>query len=214
MNIIARILRQAGKPSGRFGRWMTRFMNAEHSRMTDWALSHISVAESARALDVGCGGGRTIRKLAGLAVRGKITGLDFSETSVAAARQANRAHIAAGRVEVIHGSVSHLPFADGFFDLVSAVETYYFWPDLASDIREVFRVVKSGGQFALAAESYKGGAHDRRFRQILSVATEEVKINYLSAPELGQALTQAGFQEVEVFTEEKKGWVCALGRKR
>jgi ubiquinone/menaquinone biosynthesis C-methylase UbiE len=51
-----------------------------------------------------------------------------------------------GRIEVRPASVSQLPFQDGMFDLVTEVETHFWWPDLAADVHEVFRVVKPGGK--------------------------------------------------------------------
>jgi len=45
-----------------------------------------------------------------------------------------------GRVEILHDSVSHLPFPNNMFDLVTAVETHFWWPNLVGDIREVLRV--------------------------------------------------------------------------
>jgi SAM-dependent methyltransferase len=62
---------------------MTRFVNAEDSRMTDWALTHVSVGNGANILDVGCGGGRTVQKLAGMTAGGKVFGIDLSEEIVA-----------------------------------------------------------------------------------------------------------------------------------
>ena len=53
--------------------------------------------------------------------------------------------------------MSKLPFPDGMFDLVTAVETHYYWPDLVADMREVLRVLKPGGTFVLIAEAYKDG---------------------------------------------------------
>ena len=96
-------------------------------------------------LDVGCGGGMTVARLAAIATEGKTYGIDYSEASVAASLKANRERIAAGRVEVLLGSASHLPFPDQMFDLVTAVETHYYWPDLNADMREVLRVLKRGG---------------------------------------------------------------------
>jgi len=214
VNIIARLLEQARKPTGRLGRWMTRFMNAEHSRMTDWALANISITNNSTVLDVGCGGGRTVKKLADRAAEGKVFGIDFSEQSVATSRKTTERLIGLGRVGIVHGTVSRLPFAENLFDLVTAVETYYFWPDLVTDMQEIARVLKPGGQFAVIAEAYKGGSHDKRFQQILQVATQESKINYLSAEQLGEALSRAGLGKVQVFKEEKKGWVCAIGCKQ
>jgi ubiquinone/menaquinone biosynthesis C-methylase UbiE len=215
MNIITRLLEQARKPTGHLGRWMTRFMNVEHSRMTDWALTHVFVGNGSKVLDVGCGGGRTVQKLAGMTTVSKVFGIDLSEESVAISRKTNGQLIGSGRVEIIHGTVSRLPFAENVFDLVTAVETYYFWPDLVTDLREIARVLKPGGQLAIMAEAYKGGgSNDKRFQQILRLAPQEGTMNYLSAGELGEAFSRAGLGRIQVFTEEKKGWVCAIGCKQ
>jgi ubiquinone/menaquinone biosynthesis C-methylase UbiE len=41
------------------------------------------------------------------------------------------------------GSVSHLPFADQMFDLVTAAETHYYWPDMNADMQEVFTRIET-----------------------------------------------------------------------
>ena len=51
--------------------------------------------------------------------------------------------------------------SDDRFDLVTAVETHYFWPDLPRDLVEVRRVLKPGGMLALVpatAEAEDGAA--------------------------------------------------------
>jgi len=90
------------------------------------------------------------------AMRGKVYGVDYSDESVAATKRTNVRWIDLGRVEIRQGSVSQLPFPDGMFDLVTAVETHFWWPNLPGDMREVFRVVKPGGTLVLIAEIYKG----------------------------------------------------------
>jgi SAM-dependent methyltransferase len=57
--------------------------------------------------------------------------------------------------------VSRLPFPGDKFDLVTAVETQYYWPDLVKDMQEVLRVLKPGGTLIVIAESYKQGRYDR-----------------------------------------------------
>src|SRR5947209_7511000 len=101
-------------------------MNGSHAPLTDWAFTHLEIPEGATAMDVGCGGGRTISKLAAKAA--EVYGIDNAAGSVAASRAHNKLLVAAGRVHVERASVSRLPFADGKFDLVTAIETQYYWP--------------------------------------------------------------------------------------
>src|SRR6266852_8737017 len=131
-------------------------MNSSHSKLTDWGLEHISIENHGTILDVGCGGGRTVGKLAAIATQGKVYGVDYSDESVAATKRTNARWTDLGRVQIRHGSVSQLPFPDGMFDLVTAVETHFWWPNLPGDMREVFRVLKPGGTLILIAEIYKG----------------------------------------------------------
>jgi ubiquinone/menaquinone biosynthesis C-methylase UbiE len=146
---------QCQKPTGLLGRFILWNMNSRHSKVTDWGLSHISIDEHNTILDVGCGGGRTVSKLAAIATQGKVYGLDYSKESVAMASRINREWIDMGRVEIREGSVSQLPFSD-VFDLVTAVETHFWWPDLPAGMREVLRVLKPGGMLIIIAEIYKG----------------------------------------------------------
>ncbi|HYA96515.1 MAG TPA: class I SAM-dependent methyltransferase, partial [Methylomirabilota bacterium] len=147
---------QCQKPSGWLGRFVLRNMNSRHSKLTDWGLTYISIDPKAVILDVGCGGGRTIGKLAAVATLGKVYGVDFSGESVAFAAKTNQQWIDMGRVEIREGSVSKLPFPENMFDIVTAVETHFWWPDLPGDVREILRVLKPGGTFILIAEVYKG----------------------------------------------------------
>jgi ubiquinone/menaquinone biosynthesis C-methylase UbiE len=129
---------QCQKPAGWFGRFTLRNMNSRHSKVTDWGLSYISIPTQGSILDIGCGGGRTVSKLAAVVTQGKIYGLDHSQESVAVAGKTNREWIETGRFEIREGSVSQLPFSQDTFDLVTAVETHFWWPDLPADMREVF----------------------------------------------------------------------------
>ena len=97
-----------------------------------------------------------MKKLAATAPQGKVCGLDYSDASVAVAKKLNARLIETGRAEIHEGSVSELPFPTDTFDLVTAVETHFWWPELPGDMREVWRVLKPGGTIAIIAEVYKG----------------------------------------------------------
>lgn len=184
-------------------------MNKRHSALTDWGLSHITLPSRGVLLDIGCGGGRTIQKLAAAAPSGKVCGIDHSPDSVAATSWLNAEAVAQGRVQIIQGSVSAIPWPDASFALVTAVETHFFWPNLPGDVREVFRVVAPGGQFILIAEVYKGSGKTSAL--MMEKYSHLTNMSLLTAEEHRSLLGDAGFAEVQVFEQHEKGWICAVG---
>lgn len=200
---------QCRRPWSALGRRVARVMNIQHSALTDWGLAHVSLQEAFTLLDVGCGGGRTIQKLAALGSDVKVVGVDYSAASVAVARRTNADAIESGRVEILEGSVSRLRFPDGTFDAVTAIETHYYWPDLGSDLREILRVLKPGGKLLIVAETYKGRRFDVVFRPVMML----LRATYLTVEQHRDALRAAGYSDVEVFVDKARGWICAVGRK-
>jgi ubiquinone/menaquinone biosynthesis C-methylase UbiE len=116
-----------------------------------------------------------------------------------------------GRVQVGHASVSQLPFPHNMFDLVTAVETHFWWPNLGSDMREVFRVVKPGGTLILIAEIYKGA--NTAVAKVAEKYASRTGMTLLSVDEHRELLIGAGYSKVEVVEKRDKGWICAVGRK-
>ena len=98
MGIMSTVLKQWRKPTGRLGRLLVLAMNFSHSRLTDWGLKHVSIEKHYTILGVGCGGGGTVHKLAGIASEGKVYGIDLSEDSVTVFRRTNKQFIKMGRV--------------------------------------------------------------------------------------------------------------------
>jgi ubiquinone/menaquinone biosynthesis C-methylase UbiE len=207
--IVRELLRQCRKPRGWLGRFFLWAMNDSHSRVTNWGLAHVSIEKNDTILDIGCGGGRTVQKLAAIATAGKVYGVDYSLSSVAASRRTNRELIKTGGVEIQHGSVSHLPFSDSMFDLITAVETHYYWPDPVADLQEVLRVLKPGGRLIIIAEAYKGGRYDQVFRILM----KPIRAAHLSVDEHRELFSMAGYSEPQVFEEYKKGWICGVARR-
>ncbi len=138
-----------------------------------------------------------------------IYGVDYADGSVAASRARNAGLIQAGRVEIKQGTVSQLPFRDDLFGLVTAIETQYYWPDLVKDMREILRVLAPGGTLVIILETYKHGRYDA----IQGPAMKLLKTAHLSVEEQRELFTAAGYQEVRVFEERAKGWICAVGTK-
>ena len=197
------------RPLGLPGKLSLLLMNSRHSAVTDWGLGHVQIAPQFAILDVGCGGGRTIDKLATLASAGRVSGIDISSQSVAVSRKTNARWIAAGRVDIQQAAVSKLPFTDAQFDLATAVETHYYWPDPVADMREILRVLKPGGRICLIAEVYKG----ERFSALLQPVMKALGARYLTVAEHRNLLATAGLTDIAIDTAPGKGWICAVGKK-
>ena len=99
-----------------------------------------------------------------------------------------------------------LPFEAEQFDVVTAFETVYFWPELAQNFREVYRVLKPGGTFFICNEANGETAKDDKWTQIINGMTI-----YTDA-DLKVYLEQAGFGRVQSH-KNKKGWLCVTARK-
>jgi ubiquinone/menaquinone biosynthesis C-methylase UbiE len=213
MDIMSKLTQQrlinARKPTGRPGRFLIRAMNIRHYPMTNWGLSHLSIGEQDTILDVGCGGGGTIHKLARKATNGKVYGVDFSNESVVVSRITNKQFVQMGRVEIQQSSVSCLPFSVNMFDLVTAVNTHNYWPDLVTDMREVLRVLKPGGKLIIIGSVYEGGKYNTRHQKY----AELIDIAFPSVNELRETFLRAGYSEVQMIEEYNRNWMCGIGRK-
>ena len=197
MGLLRKFFSNCGKPEGTMGKVVVAMMNRGHAGTAAWGFSHLDLQGNEEVLDCGCGGGANIAVFLRMVDEGHVTGLDYSTVSVAKSREVNRAAIDAGRCEIVQGNVQELPFDDARFDVVTAFETVYFWPEIACCFAEVHRVLKSGGVFMITNETTgKTGAHEKWQKLVdgLSVYTGE---------ELEALLTGAGFARVEVDEDLK-----------
>ena len=207
--LICYLLLQARKPDRWFGRVFARAMNQGHESMTNWGLHHVTIESRFKVLDIGCGGGATVQKLAAIAADGMVCGIDYAEGSVAVSRKINSQLIEAKRVVIQKASVSHLPFPDDTFDLVTAIETQYYWPDLVRDMREILRVLKPRGKLVVIAEMYKGGKYDSLKWPVMWL----LRSSHLGVNDHRELFASAGYVNVEILEETSKGWICAMASK-
>ena len=121
--------RQARRPSGLFGRFvMSVVFDRGNAFLNGFVLDAMAVQEDDRVLEIGCGTGRLIGKMAKSIDRGYIEGVDFSDAMVAIARRRNRDSIASGQVKITKGDFDELEYECDCFDKVCSVNTVYFWP--------------------------------------------------------------------------------------
>ena len=179
-------------------------MNHAHAALADWGLRHLPETGPTEIAELGCGGGRNIRALLRKYPVATVTALDYSKISVEKARSVNRKGLQAGRCRIIQGDVSHLPFENSAFDLVTAFETVYFWPGPTESFREVYRTLRPGGIFLIANESDGENSQDDKWLSVID------GMRIFNQIQLTTFLTEAGFSEVIVKRNTKKHWLCAL----
>ena len=203
------LMNQYKCPTGLQGKEVAAMMNRRHLALTTWGLKHVRIEPDFVILDVGCGGGKTISRLARRAFQGKVYGIDCSADMVNYSSEFNRKLIAENRVKVVHGSVEKMLFKDQFFDLVTAIETYYFWPDITEAFREMMRVLKVGGHLLIISEMIKDGMYEEENAETIA----KTSVRLLPLQEIQSALQSVGFVNVIIFTKSKLHWSSILAKK-
>ena len=192
-------------PQGEEGRDALARMNEHHAPLTDWALSLIPGIEVNEILDIGCGGGMCIGKLHSKYPSARLHGIDISDESVKATSENNRD---IEGLDVRKASVSEIPFDDGAFQHITAVETYFFWPELHNDIKSAARCLAPGGAIVIVSETYPHPGQSEHDRQSIS----EYRMNIVENEVLADMMKSAGL-DVRFETVPEKSWVTFIGIK-
>jgi SAM-dependent methyltransferase len=91
---------QCRKPSGWLGQLMGSLMNWRHQPLSRWTIELMDIQPHDSVLDIGCGGGMTIKEMARIATGGFVAGVDYSEVMVRQALKCNAATVGAGLVAI------------------------------------------------------------------------------------------------------------------
>jgi ubiquinone/menaquinone biosynthesis C-methylase UbiE len=197
---MAGFLENFRKPAGFAGSLLVSSMNYGHAALAAWGLSHLEIQPTDKILDIGCGGGANIACMLKLAPQGRVCGLDYSELCVRKSARHNRKAVSRGAAEIRCGSVSQIPWPDGAFDLVTAFETVYFWPDFVNDLREVRRALKPGGRIFICNEVMRVETGEQPYTYWI----KKLDLKAYSEREFREHLSAADFTGIEITTEGGK----------
>ena len=197
---------QCMKPHGKEGIETIERMNINHKDISEFAFTCVKVDHHAEILDIGCGGGVNIEKFLKL-TDNNVDGLDYSDVSVKESLKRNRKAVDGKRCKVIQANVCDMPLEDESYDLVSAFETVYFWPDIENTFKEVSRIIRQNGQFMIAQGT--DGNHPDDELWLNSVEG----MSLYTAPELEKYLLNAGFKSVESQVKENDYILVVIAKK-
>ena len=194
------------KPHGEEGVETIKNMNENHKDISEFAFECIDVKDNDKIIDIGCGGGVNIEKFLKL-TDNNVDGLDYSEISVAESIKRNQNAVNEKRCNVIQAGVSDMPIENETYDLASAFETIYFWPDISNTFKEVSRIIKPKGRFMIAQGTDGNHPDDEKW-----LATVE-GMHVYTAYELEKYLVDAGFSSVKSYKKENDYILVVIAQK-
>ena len=157
MSVLRSVLMHMfGRPRGVLGKLGGMIMARMNADCGAWVTELLEIGSRDSVLEVGFGPGVVIERVAALASAGTVAGIDQSLEMLEQARARNAAAVRNGRVDLRRGSVESLPFQDASFDKALAINSTQLWPDAVAGLREIKRVMKSGGRIALGFTRYSG----------------------------------------------------------
>ena len=207
MGLAKSFFNQTRKPKGFLGGMMINRMNKGHATLSAWGRAHLDDIEAEDILDIGCGGGRNVAALLKKYPDATVTGIDYSATSVSKATSFNKDMIKTGRCQISRGDVSNLQFPSEHYDLVTAVETIYFWPGLEKCFAQVYKVMKPGGTFMVVNESDGTDEVALRFETIID------GMKCYTMKDIRGAMKAAGFSTVVAYHNKRAPWITVMATK-
>ena len=187
------LIKQSQKPSGLIGRVITKIWSFYFKKLSLWAIKQTTISDNYRILEIGYGGGSTIKNLLALNKSLEIHGIDISKESYRTAQRVHSDSIRKGSVQLKIGNVENMPYQNNYFDRIFAIQTHIFWKDIKKSFQEVYRVLSSNSTLIIASEKEKIHYH---------------MTDYRTSHEFSQLLTSIGFSKIE--EKQNRNWILYI----
>ena len=129
------LVSQFGNPRGIAGRLAGSAMahRPSNRRRNAWTVDLLDLQPGGRVLEIGFGPGLSLHRIASrVGTPGFVAGIDLSDTMLGQAQHRNHLAVESRRMDLRVASVTHVPDFGTGFDVVLAVNTIGFWPDVPS----------------------------------------------------------------------------------
>ena len=187
------LIKQSQKPSGLIGKVITKIWSFYFKKLSLWAIKQTTISDNYRILEIGYGGGSTIKNLLALNKNLEIHGIDISKESYRTAQRVHSDSIRKGSVQLKIGNVENMPYQNNYFDRIFAIQTHIFWKDIKKSFQEVYRVMSSNSTLIIASEKEKIHYH---------------MTDYRTSHEFSQLLTSIGFSKIE--EKQNRNWILYI----
>jgi len=163
-------------------------MEKHHLPIVAPTLALMDLQPADRVLDLGCGSGWLVRRIATLVPSGSVVGIDVSDEMI---RRAQIAGASAPNMQFLHGTAEEIPAPPNSFTKVISVESAYYWHDPARGLSEILRVLAPGGSAWILINYYRDNLYCHQWGPLYQIPS-----HLLSAAEWQGLFGDAGFRDV------------------
>ena len=137
---------QFGNPRGIIGKCCCLLMNSINRSMYRSVATSFTLNEKYKVLDIGYGNGYLIEQIY-KKYKPDIFGIDISEDMMKIATKRNHKAVENGKIKLRVGDCCELDFENNKFNVVTSINTIYFWNDTLKGLYEIYRILKKDGVF-------------------------------------------------------------------
>ncbi|RMW37459.1 MAG: class I SAM-dependent methyltransferase [Nitrosopumilus sp.] len=159
-------------------------MEVEHGKNVSKFLDTISFDEHFSFLDVGCGNGWVVRRMAKEPNCKKAIGIDKSKKMIIQAKKKTDSK----NEEFVHTDIESWKYR-GKFDFVFSMEALYYSDSIDEALKKIFKLLKPGGQFFCGTDFYTDNKATARWKDIM-----KIQMHLHSKKEWKEFFKNAGFQ--------------------
>jgi len=193
MGIKQNIIKQFGKPTGIFGRFVGWLLSFKNKDRVQWTCEKLQIAATDTLLEIGYGPGVTFMKVAEQLTSGFIAGIDHSEIMVEQATKRNKKHIENGKAKLEYGTVWDLKYPKNYFDIIYASNVHFFWKNPINEFKELTSFLKTGGRLVMVFQP-RWAKSEEEVREV----AEKIKNQY----------EKIGLQNIEIDFKEMTPVTC------
>ena len=191
-----------------FDRWAqngrAELMEVEHGKNVSKFLQSLSFDKPFTFLDVGCGNGWVVRRIAQEKNCKKATGIDKSKKMIIQAKKKTSSH----KEKFIHTDIESWDYK-GKFDFVFSMESIYYADSIEIVLKKIYNILKPGGKFFCGTDFYTDNKATIKWATIM-----KIQMHLHSKKQWRHFFQNAGFEVRTKHVKDlknRKKWKRELG---